>query len=62
MVCNLVSVDIRYLSLNEMERIIKRGFIGSRGANFANHMPYLSKTKQRDLMCEEDTWKVKEKD
>lgn len=38
----------------------KRG-IGSRGANFANHMPYLSKAKQRDLMCEEDAWKVKDR-
>lgn len=45
-----------------MERIIERGVIGSRGANFANHMPYLSKAKQRDLMCEEDTWKVKEEE
>lgn len=34
----------------------------SRGANFANHMPYLSKAKQRDLMREEDTWKVKEEE
>lgn len=45
-----------------MERIIGRGVIGSRGANFANHMPYLSEAKQRDLMCEEDTWKVKEEE
>lgn len=45
-----------------MERIIKSGVIGFKGANAANHTPYLSKAKQRDLMCEEDTWKVSGKD
>ena len=45
-----------------MERIIKSGVLDSGGANFANHMPYFSKPKQRDLMCEEDTWNVKERD
>lgn len=45
-----------------MERIIKSGVLDSRGANFANYIPYFSKPKKKDLMCEEDTWNVKEKD
>lgn len=45
-----------------MERIIKSGTLDPRGANLVNHMPYFSKSKQGDLMCEEDTWNVKEKD
>lgn len=60
-VSNLVSVDIGRISLNQTERTIKSGVLDFRGANFANHMPYFSKPKQKDLMCKEDTWNVKEK-